>query len=197
MGTATIEVNSIWERCNNAGCISQSLGIIGSKLHYQRAILWKYLNFYYSNQLLNISCVNVRFKRILQRGNSRWLVVNSLSLALVDRMKSEATIIGVKHKSQLYFLTKDLNASLLQREWQLSKDVITVFGKGNDACYHSYAFGICTFMIRAIQLTLNIGPLEHIFLGLCLFQTDPLYLRLCQCNFIRHSQYIVPVSIIC
>lgn len=48
-------------------------------------------------------------------------MVNSLSLALVDRMKSEATIIGVKHTSQWYFLTKDLNASLqgqiiLQRE---------------------------------------------------------------------------------
>lgn len=64
-----------------------------------------------------------RLKQILQSGNSRWLVVNSLSLALVDWIKSEATIIGVKHTSQLYFLTKDLNASLwgqmiLQHEWQ-------------------------------------------------------------------------------
>lgn len=40
------------------------------------------------------------------------LVVNSLSLALTDLMKSQATIIGVKQMSQLYFLTKDLNASL-------------------------------------------------------------------------------------
>lgn len=39
LGTATIEVNSIRKRCNDAGCISQSLGITGSKLHYQRAII--------------------------------------------------------------------------------------------------------------------------------------------------------------
>lgn len=67
-----------------------------------------------------------RWKQILQSGNSRWLVVNSLSLALGDWIKSEATIIGVKHTSQLYFLTKDLNASLwgqmiLQHEWQFKK----------------------------------------------------------------------------
>lgn len=42
------------------------------------------------------------------------LVVNSLSLALADLMKSQATIIGVKQTSQSYFLTKDLNASLLE-----------------------------------------------------------------------------------
>ena len=47
---------------------------------------------------------------------SRSLVVNSLSLALTDRMKSEATIIGVKQISQLYFLTKDLKASLCGKQ---------------------------------------------------------------------------------
>lgn len=39
-------------------------------------------------------------------------VVNSLSLALTDRMKSAAIIIGVKQISQLYFRTKVLNANL-------------------------------------------------------------------------------------
>lgn len=43
---------------------------------------------------------------------SQSLVVNSLSLALTDLIKSAATIIGVKQISQLYFLTKVLNASL-------------------------------------------------------------------------------------
>jgi len=40
------------------------------------------------------------------------LVVNSLSLAFAERMKSAAMIIGVKHKSQSYFLTKHLKANL-------------------------------------------------------------------------------------
>lgn len=39
-------------------------------------------------------------------------VVNSLSLAFAERMKSAAMIIGVKHKSQSYFLTKHLKANL-------------------------------------------------------------------------------------
>lgn len=109
LGTATIEVNSVGKRCNNAGCIGQSLGIIGSKLHYQRAITWKGKTKAYPCKWLHNSNHNYRtFKHC----NSRWLVVNSLSLALVDWMKSDATIIGVKHTSQLYFLTKDLNASL-------------------------------------------------------------------------------------
>lgn len=49
-------------------------------------------------------------------GYSLSLVVNSLSLALTDRRKSAATIIGVKQISQLYFLTKDLNASLREEK---------------------------------------------------------------------------------
>lgn len=129
-----------------------------------------------------------RLKRVLPSGNSRRLVVNSLSRALVDWIKSEATIIGVKHTSQLYFLTKDLNASLwgqiiLQREWQLDKKKKThlqYLRATMPVSHHSYAFGARTFMTRAIQLTLNIGPLAHIFLGLCLFQTDPLYWWLCR-----------------
>lgn len=77
-----------------------------------------------------------KIKWIVQRGLSRWLVVNSLSLALVDWIKSEATIIGVKQTSQLYFLTKHLNESLwgqirVERELMFSflkkRDVLTVF----------------------------------------------------------------------
>lgn len=49
---------------------------------------------------------------IVRNCYSRSLVVNSLSLALTDLMKSEATIMGVKQMSQSYFLTKDLKASL-------------------------------------------------------------------------------------
>lgn len=56
--------------------------------------------------------VHYYIQLIMQCCNSLSLVVNSLSLALIDRMKSAATIIGVKQISQLYFLTKDLNASL-------------------------------------------------------------------------------------
>lgn len=43
------------------------------------------------------------------------LVVNSLSLAFAERMKSAAMIIGVKHKSQSYFLTKHLKANLKKK----------------------------------------------------------------------------------
>lgn len=80
-----------------------------------------------------------KLKQILQSGNSRWLVVNSLSLALVDWIKSEATIIGVKHTSQLYFLTKDLNASLGTNDitaWMTIKKnngVFSVLKKSNNA----------------------------------------------------------------
>lgn len=48
------------------------------------------------------------------------LVVNSLSLALTDLKKSAAMIMGVKHTSQLYFLTKDLKANLEIRGWKLN-----------------------------------------------------------------------------
>lgn len=89
------------------------------------------------------------------------VVVSSLSLALAERMKSAATIIGVKHRSQSYFRTRDLKASLMDK-----------------TICHSYG-GTVTQMdpycmhFLLVRLTLNSVPSGHTLLQPCRFQTGP------------------------
>lgn len=37
----TVEVNSIWKRCDHTSRISQSLGIVGGKLYNQGPVIWE------------------------------------------------------------------------------------------------------------------------------------------------------------
>lgn len=78
-------------------------------------------------------------------------VVNSLSLAFAERMKSAAMIIGVKHKSQSYFLTKHLKANLKKKARitiQNTYDMDKISHNRNE--------------FNAVKLTLSNGPWVHI-----------------------------------
>lgn len=134
LGTTTVEIYSIWKRCDHTSRISQRLGIMSSKLYNQRSVIWE-------GKLNSGDDTCLRGKKVkiwlesyekyeidtncgVLQSYSLSFVVNSLSLALADLIKSQATIIGVKQMSQLYFLTKDLNASLWKEKVVNDRDAI-------------------------------------------------------------------------